>query len=97
MLVRYYNEVALAASDVESALLDDPGSWLPRLAVRTEDHARSRLVEVGFGADRYRIEKLVEIELGEPVQLGSKTVLPIRWHATGASGLFPALEADLEV
>ena len=34
---------------------------------------------------------------GQPVRVASKLVLPIRWTASGVSGLFPALEADLEV
>ena len=27
----------------------------------------------------------------------TKTVVPMRWRATGAAGLFPSLEADLEI
>ena len=37
------------------------------------------------------------IEFGQPVRMTGKTVLPLRWTATGATGLFPSLEADLEV
>ncbi len=37
------------------------------------------------------------MELGAPVRAGSTTVFPLRWTATGAAGLFPSLDADLEV
>jgi hypothetical protein len=35
--------------------------------------------------------------MGTPVHTGGKTVLPLRWTPIGSPGLFPALEADLEV
>jgi hypothetical protein len=54
------------------------------------------LAEVGFGDD-VRIARQVAIDLGTPIILPAKTVVPLRWTATGASGLFPALDADLEV
>jgi DNA repair photolyase len=37
----------------------------------------------------------VAIDLGPPIRLPTKTVLPLRWTATGVSGLFPSLDADL--
>jgi hypothetical protein len=43
------------------------------------------------------VARKVEIEFGEPVRMPSKTVIPLRWEAAGAAGLFPALEADLEI
>jgi hypothetical protein len=54
------------------------------------------LAEVGFGDD-IRVARTVAIEVGEPVQMPSKTVVPLRWLPVGASGLFPALDADLEI
>jgi hypothetical protein len=51
---------------------------------------------VGFGDD-VRVARRVAIELGEPVKMPSKTVVPIRWSAVGAAGLFPSLDADLEI
>ena len=37
------------------------------------------------------------VELGESVRTGSKIVFPLRWTAIGGGGLFPSLDADLEV
>ncbi len=55
------------------------------------------MAEVGFGPPAGRIEKRVVIEVGTPREFPSKTILPISWRATGPKGLFPSLEADLEV
>jgi len=81
---------------VEEALLRDPHAWLPGLAGKANFHGDALLAEVGFGDD-VRVARTVAIEFGEPVKMPSKTVVPLRWTATGASGLFPALDADLEI
>jgi hypothetical protein len=41
--------------------------------------------------------KTVELAFGAPRTRGDATVLPLSWRATGTPGLFPRLEADLEV
>ncbi len=74
----------------------NPQEWVPGLASKANHHGDALLAEVGFGGE-VRLERKVAIEFGEAVRMPSKTVLPIRWSATGPSGLFPALEADLEV
>jgi hypothetical protein len=81
---------------VEGALLRDPNAWLPGLASQANLHGDVMLAEVGFGDD-IRVARTVAIEVGEPVQMPSKTVVPLRWLPVGASGLFPALDADLEI
>lgn len=81
---------------VEEALLRDPHSWLPGLAGAANFHGDALLAEVGFGDD-VRVARRVAIEFGEPVKMPSKTVVPIRWSAVGAAGLFPSLDADLEI
>ena len=91
MFARYFVELPLEADRVERALLREPG-----LASKANHHGDALLAEVGFGGE-VRLERKVAIEFGEAVRMPSKTVLPIRWSATGPSGLFPALEADLEV
>lgn len=97
MFVRYYLELSLPFEEVEEALLNRPQDWVPGLAEDAEERGNRLLVEVGFGPPRRRIGKRVEIELGRPFLLASKTILPLTWHATGSEALFPSLEADLEV
>jgi hypothetical protein len=97
MFVRYYLDIAAPFEDVEAALLDDPGTWVPGLLRAAEDRGHLLLAEVGFAVDTRRIEKEVEIGLGAPYRFPSKTVLPMTWRAKGAERLFPQLEADIEV
>jgi hypothetical protein len=96
MFARYFVELPMDPERVEEALLRDPHSWLPGLASEANFQGDTLLAEVGFG-EEIRVARRVAIELGEPVRMPSKTVVPIRWTAVGASGLFPALDADLEI
>jgi hypothetical protein len=96
MFARYFVELPMDPERVEEALLRDPHSWLPGLASEANFQGDTLLAEVGFG-EEIRVARTVAIELGDPVRMPSKTVVPIRWTAVGASGLFPALDADLEI
>lgn len=81
---------------VERALTDEPASVLPLHARAATHHGDGLLADVGFG-DRVRVERPVMIELGTPLHLAEKTMIPMRWIPTGPGGVFPALEADLEI
>jgi hypothetical protein len=96
MFARYFVELPISTGEVERALSLDPRLWLPRLAEPANHRADVLLAEVGFG-EAVRIKRTVVIELGTPVRAASKTVFPLRWVASGRGGLFPALDADLEV
>ena len=96
MFARYFVELPMFSEEVEHALSHDPRAWLPGLAERANHRGDLLLAEVGFG-EVLRIERAVAIELGRSVRSGAKTVFPLRWTSTGASGLFPSLDADLEV
>lgn len=96
MFARYFVELPMFSEEVERALCEDPRAWLPGLAERANHRGDLLLAEVGVG-DVVRIRRTVVIELGHPVRSGSKTVLSLRWTASGAPGLFPSLDADLEV
>ncbi len=97
MFVRYYLDLPVAFEDAEASLLDDPGTWVPGMLEAAEDRGERLLAEVGFALDTRRIDKEIEIALGEPYRLTSKTLLPMTWRATGPERLFPQLDADLEV
>ena len=97
MFVRYYLELPLPFEEVEEAILRSPPDWIPGVALEAEARGELLLAEVGFGPSTHRLEKQVQIELGKPFRLASKTVRPMEWRATGAESLFPSLEADLEV
>ena len=96
MFVRYYLDLPVPLVEAERAFLDDPVSWLPA-AVREADEQGDRLLgEVGFG-DGHRLDKRVEVTVGEAVRLTGAVMLPITWRATGVGVVFPSLEGDLEV
>ena len=96
MFARYFVELPMFSEEVEQALSHDPRAWLPGLAERANHRGDLLLAEVGFG-EAVRIKRKVVIELGRSVRSGAKSVVPLRWTPSGASGLFPSLDADLEV
>jgi len=96
MFARYFVELPIEPERVERALTDAPAHWLRGLASEANHRGDTLLADVGFG-ERVRVARQVAIELGAPVHAGGKTVVPLRWLPTEAPGLFPALEADLEV
>jgi hypothetical protein len=69
---------------------------MPMLAADAHREGDRLLAEVGFG-EKLRVARKVEIELGTPIRSSTKTVIPLRWTASGAAGLFPSLDADLEI
>jgi hypothetical protein len=97
MFARYYLELPLPFEEVQETLLNRPQDWVPGLAEGAEERSDRLLAEVGFGSPGRRVGKRVEIELGRPFLVASKTILPLTWRATGSEALFPSLEADLEV
>jgi hypothetical protein len=97
MFARYFIELPLDASDLEAALTDEPEGLLQPIARHATHRGDQLLADVGFG-DTVRVERSVAIRLRSPVRTSSKTIVPFSWRATGTTGgLFPALEADLEI
>jgi hypothetical protein len=96
VFARYFVELPLVPEQVENALLADPQTWLPGIAQHANHRGDELLAEVGFGED-VRIARTVSIDLARPVHMPTKTVLPLRWQASGSKGLFPSLDADLEI
>jgi hypothetical protein len=97
MFVRYYVELPLPFAEAEGRLIEDPASWMPGMAGEAGARGEELLVEVGFGPEGLRVHREVVVTVGEPVVYPSKTSVPIRWHSASAEGLFPALDADVEV
>ena len=96
MFARYFVELPIPADDVERALSRDPHRWLPGLAEQANFEGDRLLAEVGVGGP-IRLHRKVIIELGPVVHATSKSFFPLRWTASGHPGLFPALDADIEV
>jgi len=96
MFARYFVELAIAPERVGAALAEDPATWMTHLAEHANRRGDALLAEVGFGDD-IRIARTVAIEFAPQVRAGNKAIFPFRWSASGPAGVFPALDADLEV
>ena len=96
MFARYFLELPIPADDVEHALSRDPRRWLPGLAELANFKGDRLLADVGVGGT-IGLHRKVIIELGPMVHATSKSFFPLRWTASGHPGLFPALDADIEV
>jgi hypothetical protein len=97
VFIRYYVELPHPRAALEQALLSVPASVIPNLAVVADDRGQHLLAEVGFAVDGHRVSKHVKVEIGEPVRGTERTWIPITWRATGPTGLFPVLDAELEL
>jgi hypothetical protein len=97
MFVRYFLELPHPVERVEAALLSSPRDWILGLVEDASHQGEALLAEVGIGTTGRRILKKVELEIGDPVRLGFSTLLPITWRAAGLTGLFPVMEADIEI
>ena len=96
MFARYFLELPIPVDDVEQALSRDPREWLPGLAEQANFRGDRLLAEVGFG-EAIRLRRKVIVEMGRPIHTSSKSFFPLRWTASGHAGLFPSLDADIEV
>jgi hypothetical protein len=96
MFARYFVELIGDRDEIERVVLDAPSTWLPTFATSANLRGDKLLAEVGFGDD-VRIARTVALQVGEAIRLPGKTTIPIGWSASGPVGLFPALQADLEV
>ncbi len=97
MFVRYFAELPFPIALVEEALLRSPGDWVPGLLRQAEDLGENLRAEIGFGPEGIRVARQVVIELGEAVRFPSRTILPLSWKAAENEGLYPKMDADIEV
>lgn len=95
MFVYYFCTVDAPFEDVEPALV----RMLPGLrgwaadAYRDGEHLRAAVGPL----DGARLAKDVSIDVGAPIRVSTETWIPLRWEATGASALFPTMDADIVI
>lgn len=95
MFIRSYVEVALPFAEVEATLLRMPGRWLSAAAIDADEWGASLLSKIGVGSRGAGLSRQVELHVDRPIRSPGKVLLPIRWHAVKARGLFPVMEAEL--
>lgn len=96
MFVRSFENVDLPFRAAEAVLVRDPASWLPGLVEETDEQGRHLLTKVGFGRGLH-VRKLVEVTVGEPLRVPSRTVVPLRWSTGADYSPLPSMEGDLEL
>ena len=97
MFVHDFVHVDRRPDEVRAEVLADHGRWLRPLAAVRGGESHMRVGPAGVPPTQPLLGKEVRVELGEPRAVGEAVVVPMRWEATGAKGLFPTLDADLEI
>ena len=97
MLLHDFIHVPVGAARVRDQLLADHGEWLSPLASAAAGEGERLRLRIGPSEALPMLAKTVAVSVGEPLERGEFTVVPITWHATGTPGLFPVLSADLEI
>ena len=94
MFIYYFVQLAHSRQQVERALLEglDGLPTLADVAYRRGEELRAR-IGPGWGP----AAKEVRLGVGTPWRGEAETTVPVTWEATGPSGLFPRMEADLVV
>jgi hypothetical protein len=95
--IYYFEYVPRKSSDILAFIQSHAGQVFQGATDAALDEAaqfQSRL-QVRIGG--FEIGREVRIELGKPRDVGYATFIPIKWHAKDQAGLFPAIDAELEV
>ena len=80
---------------LKDKLSREHAGWLAPLAVDTaSEESSGTKIKVGSNA---LLAKVVDVTLAEPRVRDDGVVIPMKWHPTGVSKLFPSLDADLEL
>lgn len=79
--------------DVIPAFTSTAGPWLPEVVQRSVEKTDKLTTRFGAGP----LSKRVSVKMGRARQTGRRFVVPIRIMATGPEGLFPHLDANVEV
>jgi len=97
----FEERVVTAPAHEAVRVLREPGEWLEQ-AAEAAGHggeavtARMRS-ELSRGGLRVKVSKRVQVEVGNVTRVGDHFVVPITWQASGFAGLFPVMDAILEV
>ena len=87
--------VARPLAEVAERLTNGGGWLIPHLDAAREE-GEDLVLKIG-PAESGRIAKTVTVHVGNPVTSGDVVAVPLRWEATGPSGLFPRLTGNLRL
>lgn len=94
MFVYYFVHVTRPFEEARSILLQllDGFSEAADIAYREGEELLMKA-----GPETRQIAKTVRLTFGDPLEMEEEMVVPLSWEATGATGLFPKLDADLRL
>lgn len=96
VLVSDFAQIDRPFSAVSDELVASGPGWLGDSLVAAYAEGERLSVRVASSLGPIRVSKRVWAELGEMTVKPDRVTQPLRWRAAGASGLFPAMVADLE-
>ena len=98
MFIYDFIQVDVPFGVVREHLQHGAGAWLSRLASAACEGERYPAERIGVRATGdIPITKDVVVEVDVPYENDGLVRVPFRWRATGPSGLFPALDGDIEL
>ena len=97
MFLRYYVTVGRSSFEIEAAFEAGVDKWMPALVQTVNGQGEQLLAELGFDIGKRRIEKTIEVTVGQPQRTAGATLVPIRWQAASTAWLFPELDGQLEI
>jgi hypothetical protein len=90
-----------APAEAVARLLTTPDTWLEEAAVRAHRGAQSveakLRAEIGRRPVKASLKKRVRFEVGKIEHVDKKLVIPLTWQAIGFAGLFPVMDAVIEL
>ena len=95
--LRYFVEVELPTTAVETALDELPADWLVAVANKAHDRALGFMLEADPHAADDLAGAVVVLGMEPAARHGSTTIRTMAWALVGAKTARPLLEADLEV
>ncbi len=96
IFIQDFIDVSLTLATIRSHL-DLTGTWLTNIASAAEDDGEALRLQIGPSWAGGHVTHEVEVTVGVPRERGDATVVSLAWGATGLSGIFPALNGDLEL
>lgn len=97
MLVHDYTYIDVPASVVRARLLEGSPAWMDSMATRAAARGDALRIRLGPQGAHGAVTKKIEVHLGQPVARDAATLIPLTWHATGATALFPVFSGDIEI
>ncbi|MBV8445626.1 MAG: hypothetical protein JOZ92_06890 [Candidatus Dormibacteraeota bacterium] len=97
MLIQDFVQIERRFDEVAAALLADPAKVLYGAADTAYSQGERLSMRLTPSLSHPRIGKRVHVDLGRPLRTDDRVVVPLHWWASGATALFPRLDADLEI